>query len=87
MCNNCLNYSKRLEKCKLKSDRITTNGQGKCIQFSKITEDILLKRKKQEKYFHKLFADCRTDGEWFKLSKTDIKNIKNGKYLKLYDIA
>lgn len=49
MCKNCLNYSKRLEKCKLKSDRITTNNQGKCIQFSKITNDILSKRKKQEK--------------------------------------
>lgn len=49
MCKHCLNYSKRLEKCKLKSDRITTNGQGKCIQFSKITDDILLRRKKQDK--------------------------------------
>lgn len=35
-----------------------------------------------ERHFHAIFMDKRTDGEWFRLTKQDIADIKSDKYLK-----
>jgi hypothetical protein len=53
MCKHCLSYSKRLERCKLKSEIIKVSRKGKCEQFSKIPDNILIRRKKQEKVSEK----------------------------------
>lgn len=70
MCKHCLSYSKRLERCKLKTEIITVSQKGKCDQFSKITDSILLRRKKQEKTANKkkdakYCLDCIKNQEGF----------------------
>lgn len=48
-CTNCMNYSKRFARCKLKQELISKNHKGECIKHDLIPENVLKKRSLQDK--------------------------------------
>lgn len=57
-CKECLNFTKRLQRCKLKSELITTN-KGRCAKFSPYSDELKRKIRNQDKNVKKT-KDAKT---------------------------
>lgn len=80
-CNNVV----KIGMAKDLNNRVKVYGVNSPFK-TKLLHYIKTENKKElEAFFHETFSNKRTDGEWFELTKQDIKDIKDGIYEKLYE--